>query len=176
MTNICIMAKRKVETGPTADAVKANVARVRKGQGLTLRGVSERLTSTDRQLSHNAISEIERGARRVDVDDLVALARALGVSPLTLLQPVATAPDQLVTATGAGTVAALDLWQWMRTDMPLGSEDMMENLEFQLRSKPSWAGAEVVPRRVEDPLTPEQIRQVADEVERRTRESADGDV
>jgi transcriptional regulator with XRE-family HTH domain len=39
-------------------------------------------------MAHNTISEIERGARRVDVDDLVTLAKALGVSTSHLLGEV----------------------------------------------------------------------------------------
>lgn len=160
------MAKRKVETGRTADTVSANVARIRRGQGLTLRDVAERLSETDRPLSHNSISEIERGARRCDVDDLTALAHALGVSPLTLLMPSAT-EHELVKAAGTPEITALEMWQWMRTDLPFGRPDAMANLEFQWRSKPSWAGAEVIPRTVDEPLSPEYIEQVADAVRRK---------
>jgi len=40
-----------------------------------------------RPLGHSAVDQIEKGTRRVDVDDLMALAAALGVSPITLLMP-----------------------------------------------------------------------------------------
>lgn len=36
-------------------------------------------------MAHNTINEIENGARRVDVDDLVALATVLDVMPADLL-------------------------------------------------------------------------------------------
>lgn len=41
--------------------------------------------SPRRPLAHTTVSEIERGARRVDVDDLVAIAAALEVLPVDLL-------------------------------------------------------------------------------------------
>ena len=73
----------------------ANVARLRKARGLSLRGLSEALRKAGRSLSADAINKIENGRllddpkhrgnppqiRRVDADDLVALAAALGVSP-----------------------------------------------------------------------------------------------
>ena len=65
--------------------MRANVASVRKGQGLTLRDVADRLADIGHPMAHNTVSEIERGARRVDVDDLMALAAALGVTPTALL-------------------------------------------------------------------------------------------
>ena len=39
---------------------------------------------SNRPLAHTTVSEIERGARRVDVDDLVAIAAALEVLPADL--------------------------------------------------------------------------------------------
>lgn len=51
---------------------------------MTLRDLSERLAET-RPMGHSTLSEIENGARRVDVDDLVALATALDVTPYQLL-------------------------------------------------------------------------------------------
>ncbi|MCJ1680027.1 helix-turn-helix domain-containing protein [Streptomyces sp. APSN-46.1] len=39
-------------------------------------------------MTNTMLSRIERTRRRCDVDDLVAIAAALGVSPLALLQPV----------------------------------------------------------------------------------------
>jgi transcriptional regulator with XRE-family HTH domain len=81
------MATRRVELGPTGQTVRANVAALRKQRGLTLRDLSEKMPSAH-PLSHTTISEIERGARRVDVDDLVTLAKALSVSTTQLLGEV----------------------------------------------------------------------------------------
>lgn len=79
------MATRRVEIGPTGHTVRANVKNFRKQRGLTLRGLAERLEQGGRPMAHNTVSEIERGARRIDVDDLTALADALDVMPVDLL-------------------------------------------------------------------------------------------
>lgn len=112
------MAKRRVEIGPTGETVRFNVARIRKRQGLTLQEVSDRLRMTDHPLAHNAISEIERGARRVDVDDLVALAVALNCSPLALLLPPSS-PEHVVSITGADMMPGRDVWDWAQGKRPL---------------------------------------------------------
>jgi transcriptional regulator with XRE-family HTH domain len=80
------MATRRVEIGPTGETVRATVRDIRTNRRrLTLRDLSEKMTTVGWPMAHNTISEIERGARRVDVDDLMALAAALETSPLELL-------------------------------------------------------------------------------------------
>jgi hypothetical protein len=39
-------------------------------------------------MANTALSRTERAHRRCDIDDLVAIATALGVSPVTLLLPL----------------------------------------------------------------------------------------
>ncbi len=88
---------------------------------MTLRDLSARLEELGRPLSHATISEIERGARRVDVDDLTTLAAALGVSPASLLMPPSTMPfDEHVELSGASDDAG-SVWSWLTADAPLGS-------------------------------------------------------
>jgi transcriptional regulator with XRE-family HTH domain len=79
------MATRRVEIGPTGEIVRANVARFRRQRGLTLREMADKMKQAGRPLAYNTISEIELGARRVDVDDLAALADVLEVLPTDLL-------------------------------------------------------------------------------------------
>jgi transcriptional regulator with XRE-family HTH domain len=43
------------------------------------------MTAAGRKITASGVQRIEAGARRIDVDDLVALARALGVTPADLL-------------------------------------------------------------------------------------------
>jgi transcriptional regulator with XRE-family HTH domain len=54
---------------------------------MTQRALSERLAAHGRPMAVTAISRTEYRQRRVDVDDLIALAAALGVSPTALLLP-----------------------------------------------------------------------------------------
>lgn len=111
------MGTNAVQRGPTADTVAVNVKRLRDDLNLGLRALAARLANAGRPLTHTALDKIERGTRRVDVDDLMALAVALEVSPATLLMPEVTTAewdDAEVETTGLpkGTTAEL-LWGWL---------------------------------------------------------------
>jgi transcriptional regulator with XRE-family HTH domain len=80
------MGTRKVEQGPVGKAVARNIRRLRDSQGLSLHELSGRLRRIGRPILPSGISKIEAGSRRVDVDDLAALAHALGTDPNTLLK------------------------------------------------------------------------------------------
>jgi transcriptional regulator with XRE-family HTH domain len=66
--------------------VKAQIRWERERKHLSLQDLSERLTKVGRPILPSGISKIEQGDRRVDVDDLVALADALGTVPGAILQ------------------------------------------------------------------------------------------
>jgi transcriptional regulator with XRE-family HTH domain len=103
------MATRRVEIGLTGETVRANIKRLRREKEMTLRDLSDHTGRVVRPMAHNTISEIERGARRVDVDDLIALAEGLNVSPIALLMPKTDTKDDLVQATGHPPERARDL-------------------------------------------------------------------
>src|SRR5690606_19823410 len=69
------------------------------GLGLSQRALADRLAEHGRPMQVSGVSKIEAGERRVDVDDLVALARALEVTPAHLLtgepDPMQTDLDEL---------------------------------------------------------------------------------
>lgn len=105
------MATRPVEIGPTGLQTAKNIERLRTELGMSQRRLAEILTDLGRPTPTTALSKIERGERRVDVDDLAAIAIALGVSPTTLLlPPVANASRTRVT--GAGPVTTEAAWDW----------------------------------------------------------------
>jgi transcriptional regulator with XRE-family HTH domain len=87
------MPPRKIDLGPFADILRANLSARRHALGLTAQEVSDRTRHAVRPVGRSAVSEVERGARRVDVDDLVALAVALETSPIDLLTPPTTASE-----------------------------------------------------------------------------------
>ena len=104
------MTKSAIGIGPRGRAVATNMKRLRTVRGMSLKALSDALNAAGRSLSQDAINKIENGAeegtvrqvRRIDVDDLAALASVLHVTVDHLLTP----PDQLnigvvVSAAGA---------------------------------------------------------------------------
>ena len=94
--------------------------RIRRGSKVTTAELSRRLTALGQPIPDTSITKTEQGTRRVDVDDLVALSLALGVTPNTLLMPEVDylgAPDTHQLAPEAiGT--AEELWQWAQGERP----------------------------------------------------------
>ncbi|WP_240503047.1 helix-turn-helix domain-containing protein [Streptomyces prasinopilosus] len=65
--------------------VAANVQRIREARRLSTRQLSTRLAEVGRPIPASGITRIEQGMRRVDVDDLAALAKTLDVQVAQLL-------------------------------------------------------------------------------------------
>ena len=137
------MPPRKIQTGPTSDTVRERITTVRKRQGLSIVELSKRLAAAGRPFGLSTLSEIESGRRRVDVDDLMAFAVALDVSPVTLLSPMAELPDEPVTFTGAPVgVTVKTMRAWLRGQHSLDStRDEYSNteLEWVIRSNPGMS-------------------------------------
>jgi transcriptional regulator with XRE-family HTH domain len=105
------MASNAVASGPTADRVAKNIERVRKARQLNQKDVSALLKGIGRRMLPTVISKMERGERRIDVDDLVALALVLNVSPLTLLLPDDSSQEPVCLADDF-QVQSRTAWQW----------------------------------------------------------------
>lgn len=73
------------DLGATGHTVAENVSRQRQALNLNYTELAKRLEGNKRPMAPLALRRIEAGARRVDADDLVALAYALEVSPGELL-------------------------------------------------------------------------------------------
>lgn len=117
--------KRRVQLGATGEQVRTNVRRLRERRGVSQAQLARQTADTSRPLASTAINEIENGARRVDVDDLLTLAVALGVNPNALLMPDRIGDDLDVAVSGAGRVNSARAWQWARGHAPL-----VENLSI----------------------------------------------
>lgn len=76
--------------------------------------MSARLSALGHPVMDTGITKTEKGQRRVDVDDLVAFALALGVTPNRLLMPDVERPggpaEHALTPVAKGR--ADQLWQW----------------------------------------------------------------
>lgn len=80
------MAARPLEIGPYGIRAARTIEILRNERGLAQRELAAYVTTLGRPMSNTMLSRIERAQRRCDVDDLVALAQALGVPLLALLQ------------------------------------------------------------------------------------------
>jgi transcriptional regulator with XRE-family HTH domain len=78
---------KKTPPTPAGEVLAANLKRLREEQRLTYVELSNRLTETGRPIPVLGLRRIERGERRVDVDDLLALALVLSAHPVDLLVP-----------------------------------------------------------------------------------------
>lgn len=110
------MARQPVEIGPTGKRVARNLTKIRARLGLSQGELAQRTSDLGRPLAASALSKIEKLDRRVDVDDLVVLAAALGVSPAVLLLPDEDGPVAL-----AEKLTAEDLrtaWEWVYGEQP----------------------------------------------------------
>ncbi|CAN3126257.1 helix-turn-helix domain-containing protein [Mycobacterium sp. smrl_JER01] len=125
----------------TGETVRENIRRIRDDvRGLSQAALSERLRDLGRPIPPLGIHRIENGDRRVDVDDLIAIAVALDVSPISMLTPNASDRAESVAITAVeGALTAEQLWKWLCAERPLRHvTDGMELLEFIRAATPLW--------------------------------------
>ncbi|MFE6481784.1 helix-turn-helix domain-containing protein [Streptomyces sp. NPDC057757] len=87
------MASRPVEIGPAGLHTARAIEYIRFARGLTQHQLAARCTALGRPMTNTALSRTERSHRRCDIDDVVTIATALGVSPTSLLLPLTLATD-----------------------------------------------------------------------------------
>jgi transcriptional regulator with XRE-family HTH domain len=128
------MVNKAQPIGPTRERVAENVRQLREARGMSLNELSEQLRALGRPLRENGVSKIELGSRRVDVDDLVALAVALDVSPNRLLLTAHASDDSKdmidLVAGGDPTVTTATAWRWACGDEPF--EDLNRGVVLDL--------------------------------------------
>lgn len=81
------MSSNPIKPGPTTETVRRNIRRLRRARDLTLVQLGQRLADAGRPMLDTVVSKVERGERRIDVDDLAAFAAVLGVTAAQLLEP-----------------------------------------------------------------------------------------
>ncbi|MCD5419302.1 helix-turn-helix domain-containing protein [Rhodococcus pyridinivorans] len=134
------MVGKKIELGPTGRTVATNIAAIRTHQNLTWTDVSRRLQERGREIPPVGIKRIEAMERRVDVDDLVAIAAALEVAPVALLMPRTRERDERSMITGeTETHTNEELWHWFTGQLPLHTESEPVDIFWIGRSRPLWS-------------------------------------
>lgn len=125
---------RPGKLGPSGQFVAKNLARIREKQGLSTTQLAKRLKAAGRPITPTGITKIENMARRVDVDDLVALSVVLGINPNALLfPPIADLSTMAVTADDRERTT-YEIWQWADGRQPLHDDDDPD--EFHVRVRP----------------------------------------
>jgi transcriptional regulator with XRE-family HTH domain len=105
-------AKRApIELGSTGRVVADNVRRHRTARKLTIAQLSEQLQSAGRYIAEISLGRIEAGTRRVDVDDLVAIAGVLEVPLVDLLLPDGGPADDVEVTTWGSVNRGLARWR-----------------------------------------------------------------
>ncbi len=128
-------------TTDTAAAVAANLKAVRRRRGLTVRQLSDRLKELGAPILPSGITKIEQGDRRVDVNDLMALAAALNVSPARLLLPDVGERDLIKITPNMPPQELWLAWDWMEGDSALAMDGLTISRQTTLEyaeARPAW--------------------------------------
>lgn len=125
--------------GPTGERVARRLGELRRSLGLTLADLEARLGELGRPILLSTLSKIENGQRRVDTDDLLAIARALDVSPNMILFPGEVEPSETVVLTETHTVDASEAWHWATRDTPTGAEPAWDFFISYTSADRAWA-------------------------------------
>jgi transcriptional regulator with XRE-family HTH domain/tetratricopeptide (TPR) repeat protein len=144
------MANEELQADPTSVRVRERLEELRRDRRLTLKALSGRLSDLGRPMSVSTLSKIANGDRRVDVDDLVALALALDVSPNSILLPAEAGVGTEVHLTPTRVVDAERSWLWATSDNPVDGVDVFVSYADADEAWGRWIGAqlEVVGQRV----------------------------
>jgi transcriptional regulator with XRE-family HTH domain len=127
---------KKTSLGPVGDVLRGNIKRIREAQRLTYVALSERLTELGRPIPVLGLRRIERGERRVDVDDLVALAVALATPPVDLMVPGDAADDATYGVTPEVSTTAAVAREWISGTDFLTKPESPADLAVAIQSMP----------------------------------------
>lgn len=105
--------------GPVGRQLIDNLRELLEARGLSFRRASAALEELGRPIPPLGLSRAMEGKRRIDVDELVALAILLGVNPSALLLPRHAAPNEDIELTPEVQQPAGPTWAWADGKIPL---------------------------------------------------------
>lgn len=108
--------------GPTGRRVAENLKQVR--GPIPVRELAARMVKLGRPILASAVTKMEQGSRRIDADDLVALAAALDVTPNRLLLTEAASNVDMLALTEHVKAPTAVAWRWASGERPLTGLDV----------------------------------------------------
>jgi transcriptional regulator with XRE-family HTH domain len=131
-----------------SEVFRSQLREVRKVKRWTQQDLAEALARIGLNLSAFAITRIETGHRGVSLDQAIAMAAALGVSPLHMIVPL---DDDSVQLAPQLSVTTSDARAWLRGQRPLKETDERIFLFQTPSSEADWFPFTPGPWRYEDP-------------------------
>lgn len=146
---------RKYQPKATGQTVADNVTRLREASNLNIPALGRLMGEAGHPMTATSLTRLEAGERRIDVDDLMALSIALGVTPITLMTPdVESASDHVEATAIPDGVTAAELWEWLRADAILAPSGKTEqewlSIGALMTMLPAWEKREAQKRMLAD--------------------------
>lgn len=110
------VSMKPLALGPTGRHTALAIAAARDNGGFTYKALSDLLADNGWPIPILGLRRIEAGARRVSVDDLMALSAALNVTPLQLLLPTGDPVDP-PTGLNADMTDSRELYAWAQSEI-----------------------------------------------------------
>lgn len=135
---------KTMKDGPASKIVRKNVRRLRGSRtyAATVRDMRE---LAGHSIHEVILKRIETGERRIDVDDLIALALAFQVTPAELLLDHGDDPDELVEVSGVEEMPSMirgaerwKVYEWLRGRRPIWADGEEDVRSFRERVSPAW--------------------------------------
>jgi transcriptional regulator with XRE-family HTH domain len=138
-----------------SEVFRSRLREVRRLKGWTQQELADALARAGLDLSAFAITRIETGNRGVSLDQAIAMAAVLGVSPLHMIVPL---EDERVQLAPQLTVTTAEARAWLRGQRPLQEADERIFLFQTPPSEADWFPFTPGPWRFEDPEVYESTR------------------
>jgi transcriptional regulator with XRE-family HTH domain len=128
-----LTGRRNGVVGPAGRRAAANLRRLRDDRKLSTAQLAKILGDVGQPILATGITKTETRTRRMDIDDLLALAVALDVSPNRLLL-TGTADNSPIELTPQVNVTSMKAWMWATGREPLrASEDAALSAQREYR-------------------------------------------
>lgn len=115
------------------EMLRSRVKEVREARGLSLRGLADRVQELGHTLDASGLMRLERGDRRATVDDLIAVAIALDVTPDALIASLHDGDKIEVPGLGERPIHSLRDWWCGRSIMLPNEASQDENMARKQR-------------------------------------------